>query len=97
MSQAEFGNPKPTYTTLCPAMVAGTIAHVVPLYSKGNTVIDRIERVTAGGVPGIPFVGSPLPITPVPGLPITATVTISSSSALDTSVYRLYYHNLTEA
>lgn len=95
MSNAEYGNPGASYAFTFPAMVAGSTpggGSSVANFYLNVSVVDRIERVTAGGTPGTPYVNTIGPA--VAGTnPPACTIDLNSSNALDTSVYRIYWHN----
>jgi len=97
MSNNEFGNPSQAKSFQFAAMVAGvTGPSNVPNFYNGTSQIDRIERVTAGGVPGQPFIST---ITPnaVFASPPSASITLRSEVNTDTSVYRIWFHDSSNA
>jgi len=93
MSNLELGkNTSPIYSYQFLAMVTGTItsssagAGTLRNFYPGVSRILGVVRVTAGGTTGQPYVVSSVSSN-------APVLTITSSSATDTSVYAVYYSN----
>lgn len=92
MSLQEIAKESPIFSYTFPNMAVGTIDNPVamPNFSGACSQILGCVRVTAGGV-----VGQPYATFYKAGLSLFPVVTLSSSSAGDTSVYRIYWTNKT--
>ena len=96
MSNSEYGAQGASNTILFGAMVAGVSpALSVPNFNVMLSTVDRIERVATAGTPGVPFIGVVAPAAAGTNPP-ACTITLHSSNVLDTSTYRLYFHNQSE-
>jgi hypothetical protein len=95
MSNAEIApESSPEFSFTYPAMVAGVIANValIPNFLGSVSRIVGCVRVTAGGTPGTVTSGLSLSPSPLTAGGFTV-VSLCSSDALDTSVYRLFWTN----
>jgi hypothetical protein len=89
MSNLEVAKVSSTYNFACTAMTAGVIAQVMPSsFFPGVSRILGVVRTTAGGTVGQPYVRSV--VGPAAGAS-AATITLHSASALDTSVYTIFW------
>ena len=89
MSQLEVSNNSPVFSFTFPAMGAGSVnnASAMPNFAGACSKILGCVRVTAGGAVGQPYVDQ------TSGLAVFPTIILRSSSATDTSVYRIYWTN----
>jgi hypothetical protein len=77
-----------------PVMGAGTITAQVPLFCQGLSQILGFERIVNGGVLGNPYVATlGAVVAGGVGGAIGSNITVNSTSAGDTSTYRVYYTN----
>jgi hypothetical protein len=92
MSLIEEGKESsPLYSYTFPAMINGDTLNgaSIPNYNTACSQIVGCVRVTAGGT-----IGQPYCVEATTGLTTYATLIFRSSSALDTSVYRIYWTNI---
>ena len=90
MSQYEVASESSIYSYTFPAMTAGSVNNGVamPNFNGVTSQILGCVRVTAGGAVGQPYADQ------TAGLAVFPTIILRSSSATDTSVYRIYWTNI---
>jgi hypothetical protein len=90
MSQLEVSTNSDIYTFTYDPMVAGSALNgaAIPNFNGTTSKVIGCVRVTAGGTVGQPYVA-----VVNTGTALFPPVLIRSGSALDTSVYRIYWIN----